>query len=160
MNITYIILGSNLGDRLANLQKAKEMLETTGVILLNSTVYDTEPWGFVHKNSFFNQVITLQTNLTPFDLLKRIQEIELSLGRIREGVGYIARTIDIDILFYEDIIINTPELRIPHPAISERRFVLTPLCEIAPDLKHPESNKTIRQLLEECEDNLTVSRYL
>ena len=157
MNNIYLILGSNLGDRLELIEKGKEEVKKhIGSIVKKSSIYDTEPWGFVHKNTFFNQVICVQTNLNPHDLLEAIHKIENSLGRIRENSQYTARTIDIDILLYNDWIISSPELKIPHPKMLERRFVLEPLIEIAAEVEHPVEKKTLEQLLLECKDEMKV----
>jgi 2-amino-4-hydroxy-6-hydroxymethyldihydropteridine diphosphokinase len=160
MIITYLIFGSNLGNRLELLEKAKQQVEKSiGNVLQSSSIYDTEPWGFVHKNWFLNIVMAINTNLEPFALLVEIKKIEASLGRIMEDVRYTARLIDIDILFYDDLVLHTPELIIPHPEIPRRKFVLEPLTEIAPDLVHPVLKKTMMQLLKECEDTSVALKY-
>ncbi len=160
MSITYLIFGSNLGNRLECLEKAKQQSEKSiGNVLQSSSIYDTEPWGFVHKNWFLNQVMAVNTDLEPFALLAEIKKIEASLGRIIEDVRYTARPIDIDILFYDDLVLQTSELIIPHPEIARRKFVLEPLTEIAPDLVHPVLKKTIRLLLNECEDISGILKY-
>jgi 2-amino-4-hydroxy-6-hydroxymethyldihydropteridine diphosphokinase len=157
MNKAYLILGSNLGDRLELIEKSKELVKIQiGSIVKDSSLYDTEPWGFVHKNTFLNQVIYVQTSLNPHHLLEAIHKIEKSLGRIRENNQYNARTIDIDILLYNDWIIHSPDLKIPHPKMLERRFVLEPLNEIAAELEHPVEKKTVKQLLLECKDEMKV----
>ncbi len=159
MNTTYLIFGSNLGDRLKLLEEASQLVEKNiGAISKKSAIYDTEPWGFVHENTFLNQVICVQTNLAPHNLLGETQKIENSLGRIREEVQYTARTIDIDILLYNDWIIRTDDLQIPHLKMPERRFVLEPLTEIAANLWHPVLKKTMQQLLDECKDVMKVRK--
>jgi 2-amino-4-hydroxy-6-hydroxymethyldihydropteridine diphosphokinase len=159
MNTTYLIFGSNLGDRLKLIEEATQLVEKNiGRISKKSSMYDTEPWGFVHENTFLNQVICVETNLTPHGLLGATKKIESSLGRIREKVQYTARTIDIDILLYNDLVLKTDDLQIPHPKMAERRFVLEPLIEIAANQEHPILKKTIRQLLDECKDEMKVKR--
>ncbi|HEY4786324.1 MAG TPA: 2-amino-4-hydroxy-6-hydroxymethyldihydropteridine diphosphokinase [Bacteroidales bacterium] len=152
-----LILGSNLGDRFKYLQEARLHIdETIGSPIIISSIYETEPWGFTHENLFLNQVIQVNTALGPFEVLDKIQKIETKLGRERGNERYTARTIDIDILFYDDLIINTPKLTIPHIEMSGRRFVLEPLAEIVPMMVHPVYLKTVRELLTECEDRCKV----
>ena len=149
----YLILGGNLGDRCKYLKEARGLIEKSiGKVVCCSSCYETEPWGFVHENLFLNQAVEVETSLSPFEILNSIKVIETSLGRIRGKERFNARTIDIDILFYDNLIINLPELIIPHPEMTNRRFVLSPLVEIAPDFVHPVLNKTIQQLLSECQD--------
>jgi 2-amino-4-hydroxy-6-hydroxymethyldihydropteridine diphosphokinase len=156
----YLLFGSNLGDRAANIGKALvKVRERTGVPFIASSLYETEPWGFLHENPFLNQVVGLHTHASPHTLLKEILTIEQESGRTREGKGYAARSLDIDILFYGRDIINLNNLVIPHPRICERRFVLVPLAEIAPDFIHPIRNKSIRDLLKECEDRSWVRNF-
>lgn len=159
MHNIFLSLGSNVGDRKENLQHAKRLLqEKTGTITLSSSVYETEPWGFVHNKYFYNQVICLRTKLDAFRLLKEIKHTETALGRKDTTNQYAARIIDIDILFYDDLIIETEALQLPHPLIAQRLFVLVPFEEIAPFFIHPVHNITIRQLLEKCTDKSSVKK--
>lgn len=159
MQTVYLILGGNLGDRYKYLQEARALIEQSiGPLVTCSSFYETEPWGFAHDNSFLNQAIEVETRLNPFEILNEIKVIETSLGRSRGNERYSARTIDIDILFFGDAVIDAPELTIPHPEMAGRRFVLDPMCEIAPDLLHPLLQKTMQQLLAECQDACKVVR--
>ena len=148
----YLSLGSNIPDRAANLRRAVEQIAVSvGTVTKQSPIYETQSWGYSDGN-YLNQTIAVETALAPLQLLTTINAIESALGRVRSGKGYEARTIDIDILFYDNEILDTPPLVIPHPKIALRRFVLQPTADIAPDFVHPRIGKTIRQLLEECED--------
>ena len=149
---TYLSLGSNLGDRADNLRRAIEQIAASvGAVTMQSPIYQTQSWGY-SDDDYLNKTIACETALTPLQLLQTINAIESQMGRIRSGNGYEARPIDIDILFYDNETIDTPTLTIPHPKIALRRFVLQPTADIAPDFVHPTLNKTIRQLLDECED--------
>jgi 2-amino-4-hydroxy-6-hydroxymethyldihydropteridine diphosphokinase len=155
-------LGSNQGDRIYYLQKSIESIqEQIGNIELVSSYYETEPWGFQTSNSFINQVICLKTSLLPEKLLDKILDIETQLGRKRKlnSQIYENRIIDIDILFYNDQVINGIELMIPHKDIHLRRFILEPLFEIEPELVHPTIKLTIRELLLICPDKMKVEKY-
>jgi 2-amino-4-hydroxy-6-hydroxymethyldihydropteridine diphosphokinase len=157
----FLILGGNLGDRFKYLEEARTLIEKSiGLLCSCSSYYETEPWGFTHENPFLNQALEVSTNLNPLEILNCIQSVETSLGRIRGMERYRARTIDIDILFYDDLVINTPELTIPHAEISKRRFVLEPMAEIASNFVHPVINKTIRMLLSECQDTGKVKKIM
>lgn len=159
MHIIYLLLGSNIGDRLEWLKKAREGIEKTiGHIYTQSSVYQTEPWGFSHKEDFYNQVIIATSDLHPAQILKGCLQIEKTLGRRRKKRGYEARNIDIDILIIDDLIIETEGLKVPHPRLHERLFTLVPLCELAPYLIHPVLKKSMNQLLLECNDKNRVSR--
>ena len=127
-----------------------------GNVIGVSSVYESEPWGFDDPQWFLNQVVALETNLAPFNLLESIQGIEKTLGRLRANNGYQSRTIDIDILLYGNLVINTPELVIPHPRMTERMFALLPMSEISPELKHPLLLRTMGYLMERCEDKKKV----
>ena len=154
---TYLHLGSNVGDRLGNLLKAKFLIQRKiGHIYLLSQVYETAAWGKTDQAPFYNQAIQVRTEMTAREALDTIHEIENQLGRQRnEHWG--PRTIDIDILFFENEIINTPKLTLPHPRLHERNFVLVPLMEIVPDFIHPVLNKSIKELHEICMDKLQVT---
>src|SRR4030043_595504 len=155
----FLGLGTNLGDREENLRKAIAMIgESIGTVVLCSSVYETEPWGFQSENEFLNAVIKVKTSLKPSGLLGRILMIEAQLGRLREGKGYSSRIIDIDILLYGNEIIKKKGLQIPHPLIQDRRFTLVPLCDIAPEMVHPVLRKTFKELLEECKDESSVKK--
>jgi len=155
----FLGLGTNLGDREENLRKTIDMIvESIGEVVLCSSVYQTEPWGFQSENEFLNAVIKVKTSLKPSGLLGRILMIEAQLGRLREGKGYSSRIIDIDILLYGNEIISKKSLQIPHPLIQDRRFTLVPLCDIAPEMIHPVLKKTFRELLEECKDESEVKK--
>jgi len=157
---SYLGLGSNLGVRLKNLEQACIAIEIeAGGITDRSPVYETEPWGFSSKHKFLNMVISIDTILSPGDLLLTLQEIETRIGRIREGIGYVPRAIDIDLLLYDDLLISTKELIVPHPLFHERRFVLKPLSDIAPDLLHPALNRQIIELLADCIDKSMVELF-
>lgn len=153
---TFLLLGTNQGDRLQNLLVARERLEITiGRIIKASSVYETAAWGKTDQNDFFNQVICFLTELTPAELLNAILEIELSMGRIRsERWG--PRIMDIDILLFGDVVVQSEVLTIPHPAMHLRRFTLVPLAEIAGERLHPQLGESINTLLEKCPDELGV----
>ncbi|MFT2010653.1 2-amino-4-hydroxy-6-hydroxymethyldihydropteridine diphosphokinase [Pontibacter sp. 13R65] len=159
MSSLYLLLGGNLGNRETFLQQARERLAAAvGSITACSKLYETAAWGKTDQPAFLNQVLALQTNLLPEQVLHRIQGIELDLGRERiEHWG--ARVIDIDILFYNDLVLQTQRLTIPHPQLQNRRFTLMPLAEIAPNLVHPVLQQTIAKLLVICDDPLKVSVY-
>lgn len=157
MNSAYLLLGGNIGKREKILEKALLEIESRiGKILKKSSVYETKAWGFEQQPDFLNQVILVETNLTAENLLKKILEIEKSLGRKRTGKKWEKRIIDIDILFCNDFIIQKKNLKIPHPCLHLRRFTLAPLNEIAPDFVHPVLKKTVSELLKNCEDKLEV----
>lgn len=157
MTMLYLLLGGNLGDKKKIFTEARELLgQRIGKMISFSSVYETEPWGFQANELFWNQVLKIETELSPEDVLRKIQQIEQDLGRIRKENRYDSRIIDIDILFYSDQIIEQEDLIVPHPRIQERKFTLVPLNEIAPDLVHPVFKKSIRHLLEECTDLLNV----
>ena len=159
MNEVYLQLGSNIGDRLGNLdQSIKIITERIGNVLENSNVYESTPWGVENQRNFLNQVIFVKSNFDPYTILDLVLQIEKDMGRIRiEKWG--ERIIDIDILFIDDLIIESENLCIPHEFIAKRKFVLQPMCEIAPGFIHPKLNKTISQLLEECIDDEKVNVY-
>ena len=159
MNEVYLQLGSNIGDRLDNLdQSIKIITERIGNVLERSSVYESTPWGVENQRNFLNQVIFVKSNFDPYTILDLVLQIEKDMGRIRiEKWG--ERIIDIDILFIDDLIIESENLCIPHEFIAKRKFVLQPMCEIAPVFIHPKLNKTISQLLEECIDDEKVNVY-
>ena len=158
METVYLLLGSNLGDSSNYLRIARAEISQIGQIQSTSSIYKTKPWGKTDQPDFLNQGVELKTGLSPHDLLTRILEIELKLGRDRtEKWG--PRIIDIDIIFYGNQIIETPKLSIPHPRTHERAFALTPLFEISPNFVHPVFKKTVAELLALCNDSLEVAVY-
>jgi len=154
----YICLGSNLGDRVANLRDAGQRLSAIVKIEKASQLYVAAPLGYVRDDAFVNAVIRGTTTLKPLELLEMMQAIEGTMGR-RSGVQYGPRPIDLDLLFYDAVQIETRKLTVPHPRIAQRAFVLKPLAEIAPDLMHPVHYYTISQLLQDAEDVEQVQIY-
>ncbi len=153
----YILTGSNTGDRDAFLQHARDKLNSrAGAIVFASHVYESEPWGFESANLFLNQVLLINTSMTPGELLDLIENVESLAGRQRSPGGYQDRPLDMDILFYGSQVIRTPGLTVPHPRLHLRRFTLAPLCEIAPYFVHPVFRKTIAELYDRCEDHSIV----
>ncbi len=144
--LIYLAAGSNLGDRLGNLINALEGLPPQVIPLRTSPVYETPPWGVLDQPKFLNLVFEAETRLAPVELLKYLKDLETRLGR-QPGRRYGPRVIDLDILFYQDRILNLPELQIPHPQMAARLFVLRPLADLAPDARHPQSGLTVRELL-------------
>jgi 2-amino-4-hydroxy-6-hydroxymethyldihydropteridine diphosphokinase len=146
----YLSLGSNLGDRAANLKQAIALLPPQMAVQAKSSVYETPPWGYTEQDAFLNQVVQAETYLDPEPLLKHLKRLETALGRT-ETFRYGPRLIDIDILFYDDLVLETPLLTLPHPHLHERGFVLLPLMDIAPNLIHPITGKSVREMLAACD---------
>jgi 2-amino-4-hydroxy-6-hydroxymethyldihydropteridine diphosphokinase len=160
MNKVFLLIGGNMGDRLQNLHQAIALLSATcGQVIQQSAVYETAAWGKTDQPAFLNQALLLTTALTPHELITTILSVEEKMGRLRmEKNG--PRVIDIDIIFYNELVMHEPHLTIPHPQLQNRRFVLVPLYEIAPQFVHPVFHKTIAQLLEECVDDLAVVKQM
>ena len=153
-NIVFLGIGGNLGDRLANLRSAVKLIgERIGNVEKISSVYLSEPWGFKHAKYFTNIVAKVRTSLSAEETLSTALQIEAELKRTRFGKGYEGRTMDIDILFFNNEIINTEKLIVPHPLICQRLFVLLPMQEIDPDFIHPQNGKTMQELAGICPDN-------
>ena len=161
LNKVVLITGGNLANRELYLSQAAFYIgKNIGSITRFSKIYDTAPWGFNHEQTFLNQALIVETCLLPHEVLEKINEIEKKMGRTRkDSKGYSARTIDIDILFFNDEIIDELDLIIPHPHIGKRMFVLKPLCEIMPDYFHPITKVSIKNMVESCEDKLAVFEY-
>lgn len=157
MPTVYLALGANLGDRLANLRAVLAVLPPNVELLAQSPIYETPPWGVTDQPAFLNMVVRGQTQLPPHELLKQLKSLETTLGRI-PGIRYGPRLIDIDILFYDDLLLDTPELTIPHPRLHERAFVLVPLADLEPALIHPGMGKSVRALLAAV-DTKGIVRY-
>ena len=158
----FVLLGSNLGDRELLVNQASKMIsERCGKIVAKSRLYESEPWGFKSEHWFLNQVVKIETALSPDDLMKELLEIEKELGRDRSvpHEGYVSRPMDLDILYFGNEIIDTQMITAPHPRLHERRFTLLPLCDIAPDYVHPVMKKTNLQLLDDCQDVGKVHIY-
>ncbi len=158
MNKAYLLTGGNTGNRKQYLQQAIELIsQKCGNIQKQSALYETAAWGKTDQPAFLNQALLLHTKLEAPELMQVLLSIEELMGRHREE-KYGPRIIDIDVLLYNNSVLQTPLITIPHPELAKRRFALTPLAEIAADLKHPLQHKTIRQLLKECPDKLPVQR--
>jgi len=159
INIAALLLGTNLGSRMDNLEKAIAYIaQVAGTIIKKSSVYETAPWGLKEQDNFLNCALLIETSLAPKDLLDQLLSIEKKLGRERtEKWG--PRIIDIDILYYNNDIINEPDLKIPHPFLQDRRFSLVALNEISPDWEHPILKKTVSQMLMDCKDDSWVGLY-
>lgn len=153
----YLSLGSNLGDRAANLHAAVEQLASAGRVLAVSSLYETQPVDVPDQPWFLNCVAAIETDLTPRQLLQNLLQIEASMGRLRMR-NKAARNIDIDVVLFGDRMIEEPGLSIPHPAMHQRRFVLEPLLEIAPEARHPIFKKTVRELLADLPQGQTTRR--
>lgn len=153
---TYLLTGGNLGDRFANMEMARRLIQKRiGEVTSASSFYETEAWGVEDQPDYLNQVLEVESKMEPADLLAEIHEIEREMGRERR-TKWESRPIDIDILFYGDKILKTKKLEIPHPRLHLRNFVLIPLLEMVPELEHPLFKKTIEELYWECGDELEV----
>lgn len=158
MPLVYLSLGTNLGDRSANLENARNALQQAMTILRASSIYETEPWGFQDQPAFLNQVLKVSTSFEPLKLLDFLKNVEAKMGR-QANFRYGPRLIDLDILLYGRQIIETQGLQIPHPRLHERAFVLEPLAEIVPNLVHPLLHKRISTLLAQAEDRDGVKKW-
>ena len=159
-HIVYLALGTNLGNRAANLKEAIASLPPQMEVKAKSRMYETPPWGYTDQPMFLNQVIKAETYLEPEPLLKHLKRLEVALGRVPSFQNG-PRLIDVDILFYDDLILDTSPLVIPHPHLHERGFVLLPMMDIAPDLVHPIHKKSIREMAALCDVSgiLHYSKY-
>jgi len=158
MNKAYLLTGGNTGNREQYLQQAIELIsQKCGIIHKQSSLYETAAWGKTDQPAFLNQALLLHTELEAPELMQVLLSIEELMGRRREE-KYGPRIIDIDVLLFNNSVLQTPLITVPHPELNNRRFALTPLTEIAADLKHPSLHKTIRRLLKECPDKLPVQR--
>ena len=158
MSEVFILLGGNQGDKHKIFSETIKLIgERIGTVKVLSSIYETEPWGFI-SDLFWNQALIIDSSLLPEDILKCALDIENKMGRRRISENYEARPIDIDLMFYDDLQIETPRLSIPHPLLAHRRFILVPLAEIAPEKIHPVTKMTIREMLQNCPDKLKVTQ--
>lgn len=155
----FLGLGSNLGNREENLLTVQKLVEEkVGKVISKSSIYETAAWGITEQNAFLNQVLEVETSFSPSAVLHLVLKIEKDMGRIRE-IKWGERSIDIDVLYYNNEIISTENLAIPHPFIQERKFVLVPLCEIAPAYIHPKLKQPNLELLEKCQDSGEIAIF-
>jgi len=158
MNEVFILLGGNLKDKSKIFEETRKLIgERIGMVTKQSSVYVTEPWGF-ESELFWNQALIVITTLNPHEILQQSQKIEKMMGRIKKTDQYEARAMDIDLIFYNDLILNTSNLTLPHPKIGDRKFVLIPLNEIAPEKCHPVTGLRVQEMLWLCSDQLNVDR--
>ena len=161
MNTLFLLIGGNEGNRKANMKATRTLIEQEiGRIVLKSSLYNTEPWGFEPGRDFINQALRVETELSPPAILNKIGKIESYFGRTRVKGKYTSREMDIDILFYNDAIINLSDLTVPHPRLQERKFVLIPMAELAPEFIHPVLKLTIARLLQNCPDKKDVRKIV
>lgn len=152
-NRVVLLIGGNEGDRLSLLAEARSRIgKRIGDLVGVSEVYETEPWGFDAEQNFLNQGLLVETALGAMEVLEEALAIEAELGRVRHGKGYASRPMDIDLIFYNNEVTDGPRLTLPHPRMHLRRFVLQPLSDIIPDYIHPLFHKSVKELLDECED--------
>jgi 2-amino-4-hydroxy-6-hydroxymethyldihydropteridine diphosphokinase len=159
MHKVFLGIGGNVGNKHDNFDKVYTFIQNElGKITKSSSIYETPPWGFDAKDNFWNQVLLIETEFSPVELLRKIGEIEFFFGRERESENYNSRQMDIDILYFDDLVIETANLKIPHPHIPQRLFVLAPLAEIAADFMHPLMELTSLELLENCPDRSVIKK--
>lgn len=160
-NEAVLLLGTNLGDRISFLEETKRQIsQNIGSILSKSHIYESASWGYKSANYFLNQVVIVDSKYTPLDIFLKTQKIEQHLGKTSNSkVKYSDRPIDIDILFFDNQIVNKENLCIPHPEIQNRRFTLIPLCDVLSNYKHPILNKNMEQLLDNCKDQIEPTLY-
>jgi 2-amino-4-hydroxy-6-hydroxymethyldihydropteridine diphosphokinase len=159
MHQVFLGIGGNIGNKPENFGKVHDLIERKiGVISKQSSVYDSPPWGFHAEDNFWNQVLKVKTELAAIEILSEITKIENSFNRKRHSGGYTSREMDVDIIYYDDIFIETEDLIIPHPRLHQRLFVLVPLTEIASGFKHPLFRMTSKQLLENCKDESVIKK--
>lgn len=159
MDTAYLLLGSNMGNRLANIKNAiQKISQVCGDIVQLSSIYDTAAWGYTEQGNFLNQVVVLDSNMHPTQLMLHLLEIEKEIGRVRD-IKYGPRLIDIDILLFDNEIINNSILTLPHPELQKRKFALMPLVEVASELIHPIIKQTITELLLSCTDTCYVQKF-
>ncbi len=157
-NTLYLLTGSNIGDARAYLKQALQaIVVNVGEVIKISSVYRTAPWGNTNQPDFYNQVLCVETTLSAQQALQTILQVEKDMGRERHE-KWAPRIIDIDVLFFNNEVLDEPDLKVPHPLLHKRRFTLEPLHQIAPALVHPVFHKNIHALLEECEDNSVVEK--
>ena len=159
MHQVFLGIGGNTGNKHENFDKVYTFIKNElGDIIKRSSVYETPPWGFESEENFWNQVIIVETQFSPEKLLKNIAQIENHFGRERVKGKYTSREMDIDILYFDDLIVNIEKLTIPHPQISNRLFVLVPLAEIAPEFLHPQLKMTSLQMFNNCTDSSAIKK--
>ncbi|HZH71994.1 MAG TPA: 2-amino-4-hydroxy-6-hydroxymethyldihydropteridine diphosphokinase [Mariniphaga sp.] len=159
MHHVYLGVGGNIGNKQQNLEKVRLFIQKEiGEVMKRSSVYETPPWGFLADEDFWNQVLLVETSLEPEEVLQAIQRIEGWFGRKHDAEYYTSREMDVDLLYYDDRIIASDLLIVPHPKIAQRLFVVVPLVEIAPLFQHPVLKMTSRQLFENCPDDSAIRR--
>ena len=159
MSDCFLLLGTNQGDKIQNLETAARMIsDQTGEILTQSSIYVTAAWGIEDQEEFLNQVLKIESTLSVEEMMDTCLSIEKDMGRVRE-VKWGSRLIDIDILYFDDLVFESENVNVPHPAIQDRRFTLVPLVEIAAQFMHPKMQQTQKELLEKCSDKLEVKIF-